>query len=149
VPFHSPMAIASFETIVDILAAEGVAREEADGTWTFDMAALMQLAAADRRWDQLDQDAYPVRKDMLVRTTDPRSSNSAAEPCTSPARALRRSPAELGRAPAKQSSLGLGRGAVERRPEGRCAGARRCVGSLVEPLGFVCRSRSWSPQREV
>jgi hypothetical protein len=77
-PFHSPMAIASFETIVDILAAEGVAREEADGTWTFDMAAFMELAAADRRWDQLGQDAYPVRKDILVRTTDPRNSNSAA-----------------------------------------------------------------------
>lgn len=76
-PFHSPMAIASFESIVDILAGIGVAREEADGTWTFDMARYMELAAADRRWDQLDQDAYPVRKDILVRTTDPRNSNSA------------------------------------------------------------------------
>jgi hypothetical protein len=77
-PFHSPMAIASFESIVDILADAGVAREEADGTWTFDMAKFMELAAADRRWDQLDQDVYPVRKDILVRTTDPRNSNSAA-----------------------------------------------------------------------
>jgi hypothetical protein len=77
-PFHSPMAIASFESIVEILEAEGVTREEADGTWTFDMARFMELAAADRRWDQLDQDAYPVRKDILVRTTDPRNSNSAA-----------------------------------------------------------------------
>ena len=77
-PFHSPMAIASFESIVDILAAEGVTRQEPDGTWTFDMAKFMALAAADTRWDQLDQDAYPVRKDILVRTTDPRNSNSAA-----------------------------------------------------------------------
>ena len=77
-PFHSPMAIASFESIVDVLAAEGVTRQESDGTWTFDVAKFMALAADDTRWDQLDQDVYPVRKDILVRTTDPRNSNSAA-----------------------------------------------------------------------
>ena len=79
-PFHSPMAIASFESIVRILQAQGITRKEADGTWTFDMARFMALAATDRRWDQLPQDpaAYSVRKNILVRTTDPRNSNSAA-----------------------------------------------------------------------
>jgi 8-oxo-dGTP pyrophosphatase MutT (NUDIX family) len=76
-PFYSPMAIASFESVVDVLATEGVARRDADGSWTFDMAAFMRLAAKDTRWDQLHQDVYPVRKNVLVRTTDPRNSNSA------------------------------------------------------------------------
>jgi hypothetical protein len=76
-PFHSPMAIASFQSVVDALAAEGVTRQEDDGSWTFDMAAFMRLAASDTRWDQLAQDVYPVRKNILVRTTDPRNSNSA------------------------------------------------------------------------
>jgi hypothetical protein len=76
-PFHTPMAIASFESIVDILAGEGIARPEDDGTWTFDMARFMDLARRQVRWDQLDQRTYPVRKNVLVRTTDPRNSNSA------------------------------------------------------------------------
>jgi hypothetical protein len=76
-PFYSPMAVASFESVVAVLATEGVARKEADGSWTFDMAAFMRLAARDTRWDQLHQDVYPVRKNILVRTTDPRNSNSA------------------------------------------------------------------------
>jgi len=76
-PFYSPMAIASFESVVDVLATEGLARKEADGSWTFDMAAFMRLAATDTRWDQLHQDVYLVRKNILVRTTDPRNSNSA------------------------------------------------------------------------
>jgi hypothetical protein len=76
-PFHTPMGIASFESIVDILAGEGIARRETDGTWTFDMARFMDLARRGVRWDQLDQRTYPVRKNVLVRTTDPRNSNSA------------------------------------------------------------------------
>jgi hypothetical protein len=76
-PFYSPMAIASFESVVNVLATEGVARKDADGSWTFDMSAFMRLAARDTRWDQLHQEVYRVRKNILVRTTDPRNSNSA------------------------------------------------------------------------
>jgi hypothetical protein len=76
-PFASPMAIATFQPIADLLAREGVARHGT--TWTFDMAAYLRLAGRKFRWDQLQNNtAYPVRKNILVSTTDPRSSNSAA-----------------------------------------------------------------------
>ena len=76
-PFASPMAIATFQPIADLLAREGVARHGT--TWTFDMAAYLRLAGRKLRWDQLENNtAYPVRKNILVSTTDPRSSNSAA-----------------------------------------------------------------------
>jgi hypothetical protein len=84
-PFASPMVIASFESIAEILATvddpvtphdDRVTREHDDGTWTFDVAAFMALAAQDRRWDELNQDQYPVHKDILVTTTDPRDSNA-------------------------------------------------------------------------
>ncbi|WP_202805845.1 hypothetical protein [Actinopolymorpha alba] len=78
-PFYSPMVIASFRPIVDVLARQGVAKKDADGTWTFDMAAYLELAKKGTRWDQLPGNTtYPVRKNVLVRTTDPRNSNSAA-----------------------------------------------------------------------
>ncbi|MBM7790741.1 hypothetical protein [Tenggerimyces flavus] len=78
-PFYSPMVIASFQPIVDLLAKQGVAVKAADGTWTFDMAKYLELAAKGTRWNQLPGNTtYPVRKNILIRTTDPRNSNSAA-----------------------------------------------------------------------
>ncbi|HEX2313421.1 MAG TPA: hypothetical protein VHJ17_06815 [Thermomonospora sp.] len=78
-PFSTPMVIATFEPIAELLRREGVARRAADGTWSFDVARYLDLAERRVRWDQLKGNtAYPVRKDVLVSTTDPRSSNSAA-----------------------------------------------------------------------
>jgi hypothetical protein len=45
--FHSPMAIASFESIVRILHAQGITHLEADGTRTFDTARFMALAGME------------------------------------------------------------------------------------------------------
>ncbi len=76
-PFASPMVIATFQPIADLLAAAGVARR--GPVWTFDVARYLGLVDRHLRWDQLEHNtAYPVRKDILVSTTDPRSSNSAA-----------------------------------------------------------------------
>jgi hypothetical protein len=76
-PFSSPMAIATFQPIADLLTKAGVAKHGA--VWTFDIARYLALAAKGVRWDQLrNNTAYPVRKNILVSTTDPRSSNSAA-----------------------------------------------------------------------
>jgi hypothetical protein len=74
-PFASPMVIATFQPIVDLLSREGVVRNGS----VFDMSRYLALVAQHRRWDQLEHNtAYPVRKNILVSTTDPRSSNSAA-----------------------------------------------------------------------
>ncbi|RAY10947.1 hypothetical protein DPM19_32975 [Actinomadura craniellae] len=78
-PFSTPMAIASFQPIVDVLAGAGVARRGAGGIWIFDVRRYLELVEKGTRWDQIrGNTAYPVRKNVLVSTTDVRDSNSAA-----------------------------------------------------------------------
>lgn len=76
-PFSSPMVVASFRPIVDLLARAGIARP---GTVpAFDMRRYLDLTQQGTQWDQLEANtAYPVRKNVLISTTDPRTSNSAA-----------------------------------------------------------------------
>jgi hypothetical protein len=78
-PFQSPMAVASFEPIVSLLRAGGVVHKGAGDYDVLDIAKYLDLAKAGTRWDQLPGNtAYPARKNVLVTTTDPRESNSAA-----------------------------------------------------------------------
>ncbi|WP_103340652.1 hypothetical protein [Amycolatopsis sp. CA-126428] len=78
-PFQSPMAVASFEPIVSLLRAGGVVHKGAGAYDVLDIAKYLDLAKAGTRWDQLPGNtAYPARKNVLVTTTDPRESNSAA-----------------------------------------------------------------------
>lgn len=75
-PFSSPMAVATFAPIADLLTQAGVLRS---GTKLFDMHRYLQLAAASTRWDQLPGNtAFPARKNLLLSTTAPCQSNSAA-----------------------------------------------------------------------
>ncbi|WP_330255326.1 hypothetical protein OG874_12675 [Nocardia sp. NBC_00565] len=76
-PFSSPLAIATFQPIADLLTAAGVLR--AGPVPTFDMARYLELVRTDMEWDKLPGNTvYPVHKNILVSTTDPRTSNSAA-----------------------------------------------------------------------
>jgi hypothetical protein len=78
-PFQSPMAIATFEPLVALLRANGVVHKGAGDYDVLDVAKYLELAKAGTRWDQLPGNtAYPARKNVLVTTTDPRESNSAA-----------------------------------------------------------------------
>nr|WP_231904716.1 hypothetical protein [Saccharothrix espanaensis] len=78
-PFQSPMAVATFEPIVGLLTAAGVVRKGAGDYQVLDVPRYLELAKAGTRWDQLPGNtAYPARKNVLVTTTDPRESNSAA-----------------------------------------------------------------------
>ncbi|MGH3587919.1 MAG: hypothetical protein ACRDQ0_16540 [Pseudonocardia sp.] len=75
-PFFSPMAVATFAPIVDLLTRAGVVAP--DGS-TLDVRRYLELAAAGTRWDQLPGNtAFPARKDVLLSTTEPCQSNSAA-----------------------------------------------------------------------
>ncbi|MHA6626955.1 hypothetical protein ACU61A_16090 [Pseudonocardia sichuanensis] len=75
-PFSSPMAVATFAPIVDLLTRAGVVAP--DGT-TFDVARYLELARSGTRWDQLPGNtSFPARKDVLLSTTAPCQSNSAA-----------------------------------------------------------------------
>ncbi|MGW5571105.1 three-helix bundle dimerization domain-containing protein [Nocardia thailandica] len=76
-PFSSPMAIATYRPIADLLTAAGVIT--AGPVPGFDMNRFLEIAGNGVQWDQLPGNTvYPVRKNILVSTTDPRTSNSAA-----------------------------------------------------------------------
>lgn len=78
-PFSSPMAIATFAPIEDLLTKAGVVHKGAGDYQVLDLHAYLGLVARGTRWDQLPGNtAYPARRDVLVSTTDPRDSNSAA-----------------------------------------------------------------------
>jgi hypothetical protein len=78
-PFYTPMVIASWSSIAQILAANGVAKESSPNVWTADFAKLTQLMLEKKRWKDLkESQAYAVNKSILVSTTDVRKSNSAA-----------------------------------------------------------------------
>ncbi|WP_336082464.1 three-helix bundle dimerization domain-containing protein [Nocardia sp. SSK8] len=76
-PFSSPIAIATYRPIADLLTAAGVIVP--GPVTTFDMNKYLELTAGGVQWDDLPGNTtYPVAKNILVSTTDPRSSNSAA-----------------------------------------------------------------------
>jgi hypothetical protein len=77
-PFYTPMAIASFRPIADLLVTAGVAKNQG-GYYTFDMQAYLQLVARNARWTDLpNNSAFPSTNSILVTSTDVRTSNSAA-----------------------------------------------------------------------
>ncbi|TQS42654.1 hypothetical protein [Cryptosporangium phraense] len=77
-PFSSPMAVATFTPIVETLTRAGVVRKS--GSYTvLDMEKYLELVAKGTRWNSLPGNtAYQAKKSVLLSTTDPRSSNSAA-----------------------------------------------------------------------
>lgn len=78
-PLYTPMVIASWAPIAQILAANGMAKEASPGVWHVDLAKLTQLMLDKKRWKDLKgAQAYDVNKSVLVSTTDVRKSNSAA-----------------------------------------------------------------------
>ena len=78
VPFFTPMAIATWTPIVDLLKTAGVVHTNGDLT-TLDVAAYMDLVQKNTRWKDLPGNTtYPVNKSILITTTDVRKSNSAA-----------------------------------------------------------------------
>ncbi|MEV0248542.1 hypothetical protein AB0H76_18225 [Nocardia sp. NPDC050712] len=76
-PFASPMAIATFQPIADLLTEARVLRP--GPVPVFDVARYLELVNTNTEWAHLPGNSvYPVRKNILVSTTDPRTSNSAA-----------------------------------------------------------------------
>ena len=78
-PFYSPIAVATFQPIVDALRPVGVARGNINGYQSFEVDRYLELVRKDTRWDQLPRNStYPARKAVLVSTNDVRSSGAAA-----------------------------------------------------------------------
>jgi len=77
-PFYTPMVIATFKPIVDILVANGVAHKES-GVYTLDVKKYLDLVRNDVHWTKLKgSSAYPVDRSVVITSTDVRTSNSAA-----------------------------------------------------------------------
>ena len=78
-PLYTPMVIASWAPIAQILATNGMAKESNPGVWHVDLAKLTQLMLDKKRWKDLQgAHTYEVNKSVLISTTDVRKSNSAA-----------------------------------------------------------------------
>lgn len=78
-PFFTPMTIASWKPIVDVLIANGIARQTDSTTVTLDLHKLIPIIQSGRRWRDLPHNPdYAIGRSVLVSTTDVRTSNSAA-----------------------------------------------------------------------
>jgi hypothetical protein len=78
VPFYTPMAIATFTVIGDLLKTAGVATSTG-GVYTLDVNAYLKLVAQNKRWTDIQPNStYPAGKSILITSTDPTKSNSAA-----------------------------------------------------------------------
>jgi hypothetical protein len=78
VPFFTPMAIASFKSIAGLLKSLGVVTTT-NGADMLDVRALLSLVAQNKRWSDIpNNSAYPAGTSILITSTDPSTSNSAA-----------------------------------------------------------------------
>ena len=78
-PFFTPMVIASWKPIAEILMANNIVKKRGDAYYIIDMTALFNLIINEKRWTDLKgSDAYPANKSILVATSNVAKSNSAA-----------------------------------------------------------------------
>jgi hypothetical protein len=78
-PFFTPMAIASWKPIADVLIANGMVRKHNEYYYVVDMKRLLDFIASDKRWSDLSHNPdYAINKSILISSTDVRKSNSAA-----------------------------------------------------------------------
>jgi hypothetical protein len=77
-PFYTPMAIATFKPIVQLLITEKIAKDT--GSYiSFDMGLFLADVAKNKRWTDIPGNTtFPSSKSILITSTDVRTSNSAA-----------------------------------------------------------------------
>jgi len=77
--FFTPMVIASWKPVVEVLAANGIVEQRGKAWYVIDMMKLLRWMDEGKRWRDIPGNTqYPVGKSILVSTTDIRTSNSAA-----------------------------------------------------------------------
>jgi len=78
-PFYTPIVIASWRPIAQILATNHIVAERDHNYYIVDMPALLKLMQQHARWKDLaGSDAFSTNKAVLINSTDVRTSNSAA-----------------------------------------------------------------------
>lgn len=75
-PFFSPMAVATFQPIVDLLEQAGAVRKDGE-SYILDVNAFIDMTKEGKRWRDLG-DGFPSPRNVQISTTDIRTSNSAA-----------------------------------------------------------------------
>jgi hypothetical protein len=79
VVFSSPLAVATFVPIVDLLHIAHLADRDAGGVWRLDLKALADANRRNLKWTDIPGNtAQPVAQNVLVATTRPDDSNSSA-----------------------------------------------------------------------
>ncbi len=79
-PFYSPMAIFTWEPVIEVLEQNGIASKDSTGTWEIiDAKKLVDVINAGTRWNELTGASalYPSNRGVLITSTDIRTSNSA------------------------------------------------------------------------
>jgi len=75
--FYTPMAVASWKTLVPVLESSGLVSHKAGAYFIVDMARLVDMMRKGTRWRDLPGNTvYAVGKSVLVTSTDVRKSNS-------------------------------------------------------------------------
>ncbi len=78
-PFYTPIVLASWRPIADILVANGIAERQGETYYVVDLPGLLQKIGQGVRWKDLKGSAaFASGKSVLINSTDVRTSNSAA-----------------------------------------------------------------------
>ncbi|MFO1430620.1 MAG: substrate-binding domain-containing protein [Candidatus Competibacteraceae bacterium] len=78
-PFYSPLVIASWGPVAQILVANGVAVKSGDRVYDLDLCKLLDLMLQKKRWNELPgHESYDVARSVLIATADPRTASSGA-----------------------------------------------------------------------
>lgn len=78
VPFYTPVVVASWRPIAEILQNNAMVEEKNGIFYLKDFSRLLVLIEANTRWKDLPgSEAFPTSKAVLVASTDVRTSNSA------------------------------------------------------------------------
>lgn len=77
--FFTPMVIASWKPVVEVLEQNAIVKSRKGNYAIIDMEKLLNLVTSGKRWKDLPNNtAFSVGRRVLVKSTDIRSSNSAA-----------------------------------------------------------------------
>jgi hypothetical protein len=77
--FFTPMVVASWRPVVQLLEANGIVKQRNNAWYIIDMMKLLEWMETGQRWRDIPGNTqYSVGKSVLVSTTDVRKSNSAA-----------------------------------------------------------------------
>ncbi|MDG4560062.1 MAG: substrate-binding domain-containing protein [Candidatus Competibacter sp.] len=76
-PLYSPLIVASWEPVAQILTSNGAAIKSGDRVYDLDLATITDFMLQKKRWKDLqNHEGYDVSRSVLITTTDPRTSNS-------------------------------------------------------------------------